>query len=124
MTPEHDELLVSRFPELYKNRHAPSTETAMCFGFDVGDGWFSILYMLSAALSSLDNVPVAFQVKEKFGGLRFYYDGGDFKTCNALIEIAERAAWVTCEDCGKPGKLRKGGWLRTLCDECDEGRNQ
>ena len=35
-----------------------------------------------------------------------------------LIEEAETKSATICEDCGKPGKLRSGGWIRTLCDEC------
>lgn len=35
-----------------------------------------------------------------------------------LVEEAERASESVCEDCGKPGRLRAGGWYRTLCDDC------
>lgn len=61
------------------------------------------------------------QVKEKFGGLRFYTN---FETeeISKLIENAEDKSYITCEECGKPGQLRKGGWLLTLCNEHSEGR--
>lgn len=59
---------------------------------------------------------VATQVKEKFGGLRFYYNGGD-DYIRGVVDMAEEMSYVTCEECGAPGKLRKGGWVRTLCDE-------
>jgi len=36
---------------------------------------------------------------------------------HVLIREAEAEAGRTCEDCGKPGKLRRGGWVRTLCNE-------
>jgi uncharacterized Zn finger protein (UPF0148 family) len=29
---------------------------------------------------------------------------------------------ITCEECGNPGRSRDGGWIRTLCDNCQEGR--
>jgi hypothetical protein len=58
---------------------------------------------------------VATQVKEKFGTLNFYYAGGD-QYISGLVDMAENMSAVTCETCGNPGELRRGGWLRTLCD--------
>lgn len=55
------------------------------------------------------------QIKEKFGGLRFYYDGGD-EHISGMVTIAEVWAGRTCETCGERGKQRGGGWIRTLCD--------
>ena len=60
---------------------------------------------------------VAEQVKEKFGGLRFYYDYGD-DFIAGLVEMAEIWAEHTCEVCGSPGKPRNDlSWVRTLCAE-------
>ena len=56
------------------------------------------------------------QIKEKFGGLRFYYDGGD-DTVSGMVTMAEAWASTLCETCGAKGKQRGGGWIRTLCDE-------
>jgi hypothetical protein len=56
------------------------------------------------------------QIKEKFGGLRFYYDGGDDRI-DGMVRMAELWAGVTCEKCGNRGTRRQGGWIRTLCDE-------
>jgi len=53
---------------------------------------------------------------EKFGGLRFYYDGGD-EQIHGMVRMAESWAARTCETCGDPGKSRNGGWIRTLCDK-------
>lgn len=55
------------------------------------------------------------QIKEKFGGLRFYYQGGDDEISGMVI-MAERWANNTCETCGNKGERRSGGWIRTLCD--------
>ena len=55
------------------------------------------------------------QIKEKFGGLRFYYDGGD-DHISGMVTMAEVWAGRTCETCGEKGKQRGGGWIRTLCD--------
>ena len=56
------------------------------------------------------------QIKEKFGGLRFYYDGGD-EYVSGVVDMAESWAGKTCETCGSLGVRRNGGWIRTLCDE-------
>lgn len=59
----------------------------------------------------------AVQVKEKFGGLRFYIAGGNEKI-DDLISFAESMSECTCEQCGRPGEQNKGGWISTLCGEC------
>jgi hypothetical protein len=56
------------------------------------------------------------QIKEKFGGLRFYYQGGD-ATISGMVSMAESWANHTCETCGNKGERRSGGWVRTLCDK-------
>lgn len=64
-------------------------------------------------------IPRASQVKEKFGGLRFYVDGGD-EVSNRLISFAESLSVKTCEVCGAPGRQRDGGWIKTLCEHHHE----
>jgi hypothetical protein len=56
------------------------------------------------------------QIKEKFGGLR-YYIGGEKTDVEILISEAEALAYQTCEECGRPGVLREEfSWIVTLCD--------
>lgn len=59
------------------------------------------------------------QIKEKFGGLRFYYQGGD-DAVSGMVRMAEEWADVTCETCGDRGTRRHGGWIRTLCDKHEQ----
>lgn len=63
--------------------------------------------------------PRAAQVKEKFGGLRFYMEGSTDEI-DKIIRKAESKCWETCEICGteEDVALRTGGWMRTLCLEC------
>lgn len=70
-------------------------------------------------------VPVAVQVKEKFGGLRFYVQAATDEHYN-YITFAESMSYRTCEECGAPGKTYTDGWHRTLCDVHAEmdGREQ
>jgi hypothetical protein len=63
------------------------------------------------------------QIKEKFGGLRFYYSGGD-DTIGGMVTMAEVWAGRSCETCGNVGKSRGGGWIQTLCDEHAKGRGE
>ena len=60
-------------------------------------------------------VPVASQVKEKFGGLRFYVQAATDKHYS-YITFAESMSYRTCEECGAPGKTYTDGWHRTMCD--------
>jgi hypothetical protein len=95
-------------------------------GFAVGAGWYPILETLCANIQShidwrvkqgqeIAQVEVN-QIKEKFGGLRFYYSGGDDEI-SGMIRMAEAWADIACEECGGIGKRRDGGWIRTLCDK-------
>jgi hypothetical protein len=57
------------------------------------------------------------QVKEKFGGLRFYADDVP-EAGEDLIRKAEGDSYHICEECGEPGKLRAKGWWKTRCANC------
>lgn len=83
----------------------------------VGPGWRGILERLVEDLFTLGWDGQIAQVKEKFGGLRFYIGAGSPAVWERIAQ-AEREAYRTCEDCGAPGKLNDQGWWKTLCDEC------
>ena len=64
------------------------------------------------------------QIKEKFGNLRFYYDGGD-ETIHGMVWFAEYQSQFICEKCGKPAELKEThGWYRTICKECKEKEDE
>lgn len=109
-----------QFPKMFAGKYG---------GFAVGPGWWPILEALCSNIQHYTDwqnknhekhpvVPqvVVAQIKEKFGGLRFYYDGGDDEI-SGMVRMAESWAAHTCEECGKPGVSRNGGWIKTLCDE-------
>jgi len=50
MKRELDEELCRKYPLIFKNRHAHMTETAMCWGFECGDGWYNIIDVLCGLL--------------------------------------------------------------------------
>lgn len=59
-------------------------------------------------------LPRFVQIKQKFGTLRMYYDGGN-ETVKSVVSMAEDLSSTTCESCGNVGKLYRIGWHRTLC---------
>ena len=89
------------------------------------EGWFPILCDLDAALALIEPDYVVLQVKEKLGGLRYYVEHPTDEI-NALIRTAETRAAVTCEACGKPGKLRliRKYLSKTVCDVCGARRKR
>jgi len=104
-------------------------QTCMCWGIEPGDGWYNIIDTLCGQIQwhiehnlDKDEDPEAVnveatQVKEKFGGLRFYYNGGnDF--ISGLVYMAESMSEKTCEECGSPGTQNERGWILTLCAHC------
>jgi hypothetical protein len=172
-----DDDLIKKYPKIFRDRYASMQVTAMCWGFECGEGWYNIIDALcyqiqhhidwkrsqrSRALrynraltraikgdknglikyltygdqpnektyenvefeikrNQLREVPqaphqvVATQIKEKFGTLCFYYNGGN-DYISGLVTMAEEFSNRTCENCGNPGKRRGNGWLYTACD--------
>lgn len=138
MKPELDEELCSKYPLIFADRHKPMSVTAMCWGFECGDGWYDLIDTMCERIQSHidhtnkrrdilltkepdqapDEVPqvVAVQVKEKFGTLRFYYDGGN-DHIRGIVNMAEAISNRICMTCGKPGKLHTKGWWNVACEE-------
>ena len=113
-----------RFPKIFAEPYG---------GFACGEGWWPILEALCGQIQHhidwknkqgnvVHQVTVA-QIKEKFGGLRFYYSGGD-EAIDGMVRMAESWAARSCEECGAPGKSRDGGWIKTLCDHHEAERQQ
>ena len=92
-------------------------------GGSVGEGWVPILDRLVEDLVELGWNLDLHQVKEKFGGLRFYIGEGDERMWSRIDE-AETESYETCENCGAKGSLHGGGWLMTLCDACEAERQK
>ncbi|WP_062384526.1 hypothetical protein [Demequina iriomotensis] len=92
-------------------------------------GWYGIITRLDAELYALVGEYEINQVKEKFGGLRYYCEYPDgtsrhvAERCDALIRAAEAQSFETCEKCGASGKLRTSSYyLVTLCDDHERAR--
>lgn len=146
MKQELDTALCEKYPKIFADRNKSMTETCMFWGFECGDGWYSILNALcnniqhhidwrnsQRELLLKDNpykrsIPdevsqvVAEQVKEKFGTLRFYYRGGD-EYISGLVAMAESMSGVTCMVCGDVGTTGGNGWISTLCETHRNSKN-
>jgi hypothetical protein len=55
MREELDAKLCEKYPLLFRDRNAPMTQTCMCWGFCCGDGWYNLIDMLCAHLTSKYN---------------------------------------------------------------------
>jgi hypothetical protein len=123
MTPENAQRLFERFDHLYRGRHLPLTQNLMSDGFDCGDGWYDLLYELSAQLEAYcqehpeAGILIAVQVKQKFGELRFYVNP-HIPAVQRMINAVTEKSRQTCELTGQPGtKCSRQGYYRTLSVE-------
>ena len=188
MNKELDDKLCAKYPKIFADRHTDMKSTAMCWGFECGNGWYILIDKLCSHLqwntdnnnkdyimknkllrklipfliNLLHKIPskynlnknkqlkllvklrgflvgilsewrskqefiyiesdrypqvIATQVKEKFGGLRFYERG-----CNEdyqAISFAESLSYHICEKCGSMKDVgRTNGWIYTRCKKC------
>ena len=81
-----------------------------------GNGWETLVANLIDDLFELGWDGTVAQVKEKFGGLRFYIGAGN-DAIWARIEKAEKESYSLCIRCGGPGEIYTDGWYLTLCDK-------
>jgi len=123
MNQKNTKYLLSHFPDLYKQYYWDKTQTCMNWGFDVENGWFSLIKKLSRDLCKVSDKIEAIQVKEKFGMLRYYYTASELTDkqvdkIRRLVDKAENDSGKICEICGKKGKIRHDLiWIKTLCTE-------
>lgn len=119
--------LITVYFELFHPQGDPPTAQGWP---SVNDGWRDLLeracVRIRAALLVHGGTFQATQVKEKFGSLRFYWQGSLSPEAHVIVEeaidLAEARSSVTCEICGQPGVLYGGGWMTTRCAEHAEGR--
>jgi len=87
----------------------------------VGSGWKNLVTLAWLVCKQQDPPRAIVQVKEKWGGLRIYISSGPRSMFDFLIKI-EKLSFKVCENCGKTGKPRLNGWVKTLCDKCQKER--
>ena len=111
--------IIQKYPKTFKSLHY----------VECNEGWKEIIDEVSAKIEAVNNKysPSSYihaaQIKQKFGGLRYYVsiediDESDVKYVYDLIAEAEKRSFTVCEFCGAPAKLSKWGYnVETVCDE-------
>ena len=98
--------------------------------FGVGQGWLHLIKDMIEELIVLGWDKRLLQCKEKFGGLRVYWDEPDewehledetqqdkVDLVNCLIDIANWLCQKICMVCGEKGTLYNENWVTVLCEE-------
>jgi len=66
-----DNLLCSKYPKIFKDRHASMQESCMYWGLEVGDGWYNILDRLCGIIQwRIDTVAVQYKSATKYNDMR------------------------------------------------------
>ena len=139
MDQELQNKLYEKYPQFFVNKDKTPMESPMCFGIEVQNGWYQILSNVCWMIRQHEDnkrwrkkyleendpeklaaepeyFPVKFdQVKEKYGGLRLYFSGGD-DYVEGLVSMAEAISYYVCEICGNKGEANKGGWISVRCE--------
>jgi len=67
MTEELDRKLCEKYPEIFKDRNGDMRTTAMCWGFECGDGWYPLIDSLCSSLQwDIENNNRDYVVENKF----------------------------------------------------------
>jgi len=109
------------YPDEIKDRVAKG----MGCGSQIREGWFDLVRKLDADIAKIYPDYVVDQVKEKFGGLRYYIgilpdntSDKDFTDIYKLISVAEIKSNKICDVCGEDGKsVSLKGWYVTRCEK-------
>ena len=87
-------------------------------------GWEKLIFSCHAELLVLDPYYQVLQIKEKFGGLRYYFQPQTLvqTTIDKMHDVVrkyESLSLLTCEKCGEPGSahLLNDRWMKTYCDK-------
>ena len=94
----------------------------------VGEGWQELIAGVHQGLTALFREYEIYQIKEKFGGLRYYWGAPEqsetlLAAGRELVDTAEARSFHICEQCGAEGAVQSHrGWLVTLCEEHHQER--
>lgn len=119
--------LIEAHPGLF---HPPAGAPEAAEGYpNCEEGWRDLLERACDRIEEAleGGVFRVLQVKEKFGTLRFYWDGDMSDAAKAKVDeaiaLATARSACTCEICGAGGRLyNRGGWLATACADHARGK--
>ena len=122
-------ILVEKYPKIFVPRDGNPLNVNW---YGVPNGWLPIIDKLCGSIQNyIDHTTryfggepqkpqqvVCVQMKEKFGGLRFYTDGHD-DVITGMIRMAEFMCGNTCDRCGSEEDLGvTSGWISIRCRTC------
>lgn len=94
------------------------------YDIECGYGWYGIIFPIINYINKYnkdnpESTIEIYQIKEKFGGLRFY-TSYTTPELDEMINNAEDWSFLICENCGSPVNVTTKGpkWITTLCDKC------
>lgn len=125
--------LIEKYPFL-KRRNLWTDEPINNYEFteldDLPSGWriafgMQMLEELNEILKKANYVDKyrILQIKEKFGGLRWYVNGipkDIYEEYRAWEDKYYKLSTRTCIRCGKPATKISAGWISPFCDDCAE----
>ena len=129
---ELEKKMVEKDPKFFEYlKENKEVITPIKFGFECGDGWYNLINTLMGCIyqhienkkkevseKDCDYSVHIVQIKEKYGGLRFYIYGGD-DYVNGMISLAENLSYKVCETCGSMNNVgQTTGWIYTICKDC------
>lgn len=123
--------LIKKYPKIFQQYEG---NPGMVNWLDLPKGWIPVIDKLCGCIQNyIDNSTrctkdglikpqqvTCVQMKEKFGGLRFYTDDHN-EEVEGMISMAEYICDSTCQECGSENNVQKTkGWITTLCENCRE----
>lgn len=138
--------LYQKYPELFSQKDLPMTQSLMCFGMEVGDGWFPVLeqacQLIKHHLKNKEFQGYTLIKSDTFYDLNLEGDPEDNKYyiipefvqikekfgelriyinsadnyIEGIIDMACAASTFLCETCSKPSKIKSHGGW--LSNEC------
>lgn len=116
---EFEAVLIKEFPEMYKS--IDDYYACLTHGLETPTGWNNLIYILSKKICKFCkdakiDFPIVVQVKEKFGGLRFYVERSACKEIDDFISEAEYISYYICYKCGMIYDITKEHTY--LCEDC------
>jgi len=114
-----EDQIVAEFPDYFPDFRGDPGKTCLAWGIAIGEGWMELFHQLCRDIKAAFPEKFQFeQIKEKFGGLRVYYVGGN-EAIHNLVSKAERDSYGVCEGCGsKEDVTSDGAWITTRCAKC------
>lgn len=131
MSPELEKEILEKYPKLFPVLDK-ELNCEIYYGFYCGDGWYHIIdvlckniqFYIDYKVQDLEEEDAEYyqvivqEVKEKYGSLRFHVINAD-EYISGMITMAESISTKVCEYCGSKAEITTKGWIKHLCNSCN-----